>query len=81
VVFTEKGGQVFAATVTFAKAPAKDSVPDQISLSAEAAQRMMDDLFDAGIRPTKKPIPSELLAAKDKHIDQIYDLAKLALEK
>lgn len=74
-------GRVHPSTVHFSEEPATDSIPDQMSLSKEAAQTLMEDLWQAGFRPAKKPEPSALLQAKDRHIDHLFELAKLALGK
>lgn len=74
-------GRVHPSTVHFSEDPATDSIPDQMSLSKEAAQTLMEDLWQAGFRPAKKPEPSVLIQAMDRHIDHLFELAKLALGK
>ena len=71
--------QVFPGAVEFASEAAGAVVPDTLQLSAGAAQQLVDDLLAAGVRPTRRPVPDALIAAKDKHVDQLFELAKLAL--
>jgi hypothetical protein len=83
VVFSvEPDGQsVRHSTVHFAeetKGP-QEQIQDQLTMSKEAAQALMDDLWDAGVRPTRKPEPSALHEAKNLHIEHLFDLAKMAM--
>lgn len=79
VLFATRGGQVYPTNITTWDKPAEGAtIPDQLSFSQEAAQQVIDDLWDAGIRPTRKPEPPALLAAKEKHIDHLYELARLS---
>ena len=55
-----------------------------VVVSDEAAQELFDDLWNAGLRPRGDAVnfvPQPLLEAKEAHIDQLFTLFKLCLER
>lgn len=83
VLFDQRDGGIYPVVISQSEEPERSgTIPDQVSFSAEAAQAAMDDLWDAGIRPKRNPAslpPPALLVAKEKHIDHLYELAKLSV--
>lgn len=55
------------------KAPA-EYVPPAMTISANAAQTLMDDLWAAGIRPTEGAGSAGALAATQKHLEDMRTL-------
>lgn len=49
------------------------------TLDERAAQQLADDLWMAGIRPSKRPDAGELLRCKDQHIGDLRAALMLAL--
>ena len=52
-----------------------------LHITIEAANQLMDDLWRAGVRPTGVRNQSELVDAKDKHIDDLRAITTTLLGK
>lgn len=57
--------------------------PPTVSLEPQAAQKLMDDLWDCGIRPSEGTGSAGQLAAVQKHLEDFRTIAfkKLGIEK
>ena len=51
------------------------------TFSADQAQALADDLWAAGIRPSKRPDASAVLTAKDQHLADLREALFMALGK
>ncbi len=70
------GGAAEQATLAWVQAPAEGLTPDQsFSLEIEAAQTLMDDLWNAGIRPTEGAGSAGAMLATQKHLADMRTLA------
>lgn len=81
------GGQRLIATaiqfepVSADQPVAQDYVPPTLSLSADEAQQLVDELWLCGVRPSEGTGSAGALAATQKHLDDMRTLATKLLEK
>lgn len=54
--------------------PSVETTGDRTRLSADAAQRLMDDLWDAGVRPAEGAGSAGQLAATVRHLEDMRTL-------
>lgn len=69
------------ARVTWEPIPPNFIVEPSFRLKATAAQRLMDELWLAGVRPSDSRHTSEVLAVQGKHLEDMRELAMGALRK
>lgn len=62
---------VVVGPVAFERVAVDASPPPLLSLGREEAQRLMDDLWHAGLRPAQAVAGDAVLAAKDAHIGDL----------
>lgn len=74
------GGVFYAAPLTFNKVEEGDEVSELMLVDKESATQLMNELWNAGIRPNDIGSPGELAAIKA-HLkdmrDIVFDLMKL----
>lgn len=76
-VFVERDGHIYPAeAVRFSEEPANGAVSESVTLSKASAQILLDDLIAAGLRPSAKPNLEGILAAKNDHISNLFDIVK-----
>jgi len=68
-------------SVTYSRNEDDGEFGSALSITREAARELLDDLWDAGIRPTKPPEPHALLALTQQQADRLFEVTKLALSK
>lgn len=68
--------RMLCSALTFTEvAELNTQLPPVVSLNDEAAQRLIDDLWSVGLRPTGIPDGAVALAAKDQHITDLRRMA------
>lgn len=75
-LFTEENGKRYVASRIEYEQVNKSATmpPPLVTLEDNEAQRLMDDLWNAGFRPTDAKVGSELIKAKDDHIAHLWQI-------
>lgn len=78
-IWKEEGGKFYAVQEDLPLAECREADPTHpsLSISFEAAQALMDNLWTCGIRPTEGTGSAGALAATQKHLE---DMRKLVFE-
>lgn len=79
-VFDLTNGRAFQGRIAYDAEAQEEAVHESLTITTERAQALLDDLWDAGIRPTK-PEPAKLIGAMEKHIGQLFELAATLASK
>lgn len=75
----ERGKRYFAEDVKVSEVSEADIPPHAMQLEPEAAQRLMDDLWNVGIRPTEGHGSAGQLAATEAHLKDVQGLLREVL--
>lgn len=78
---TSHGARSCAEYITFRASDETVTTEPLFSLSYEAAQVLMDDLWNAGLRPTEGTGSAGALAATQLHLDDMRKLSLRLLEE
>lgn len=74
VEFVMKYGRAFANNVTLEEISEGSMIPILTTLDYEDAQTLMDDLWNAGLRPTEGSGSAGALAATQRHLEDMRTL-------
>jgi len=80
-IFSVSEGKAFQGFVSYADDASAESVHESLTITTERAQALLDDLWDAGIRPSRQPEPVKFIAALERHNGQLFELAKTLAAK
>lgn len=75
IAYTSGGGRLFAEAIPFAPVKEGDFVDPALRLKPEEAQRLMDELWACGVRPTEGAGSAGAMAATERHL---ADMRKIA---
>lgn len=74
-VFERSNGQAFGAQpITLSQVPETHELQPAAVLNPGQAQKLMDDLWDAGVRPTEGAGSAGAMAATQRHLDDLRAL-------
>ena len=74
------GGEAVAQRITFAEQPEGKVLEPCIKLPFEAAQQLIDDLWNAGFRPANAKATDETTAAQRSHIEDLRSVTTRLLD-
>jgi hypothetical protein len=80
IAYTGDGGKLFAEAIPFSPIKPGEYVDPTLRLQPEEAQRLMDELWTCGLRPTEGSGSAGAMSATQKHLADMQLIAMSALE-